>query len=266
MTILKNIVESKEKEIARKKDIMPLSGLVSKVNQLNYKCRGFKESLLRDGSRISIIAELKRKSPSKGVLRSKFNPEELAKGFEANGAGALSILTDDIYFGGSLDFLKRVRQVTSIPLLRKDFIIDEYQIYESLINGADAVLLISGILNRDNISAFVKKSNEMGLDCLIEIHSTEDLDKVLDASIDPKKTMIGINNRNLETFEINLDNTEEIIGRVPKEFSVVTESGIKTREDLSAAKALGVKAALVGETLMREKDPGLALKNLRGDL
>lgn len=222
----------------------------------NVFCRALKKA------RVPIIAEIKRKSPSKGLLRRSFDAVLLAKEYERCGASALSILTDNKYFGGSSAILKKIHTFTKLPILRKDFILDPYQVYESKQIGADAILLIAAILTPRKLALLTDVARRLGLDILYEVHNRRDLKKVL--PLKPK--MIGINNRNLKTFHVNLSVTENLAKRIPRGILVVSESGIATHADIKRLKKSGAKAFLVGETLVRDKEPGAMLKRLMGEI
>jgi indole-3-glycerol phosphate synthase len=205
---------------------------------------------------VNIIAEIKRRSPSRGVIRENFSPVSIANNYTANGAAAISCLTEEDFFGGSLDHLRRAREVTPLPLLRKDFIIDEYQIYEAAHAGADAVLLIAAILDGPRLNDLLKVAYSVGLDALVEVHDREDIEKALCYDV----RMIGVNNRNLRTLETTLQTSFALASELPRELTLVSESGIRTREDIERLRAAGFHAFLIGEELMKSEDEGKALK------
>lgn len=207
-----------------------------------------------------IIAEIKRASPVKGVLRSEFDPEQIAKTYERHGASAISVLTTRFGFKGDIEHLNLVKRVANIPALRKDFIFDEYQIYESRGYNADAILLIASILEESELKSLFSLALELGMDVLVETHSLEDIAKALNCNAD----IIGINNRNLKTFEVDLNTTLSLINEIPKDRIIVSESGIKTREDIIMLERNGVDAFLIGATLMRCNDIGKELDKLLG--
>ena len=215
---------------------------------------------LMDAGDIAIMAEVKKASPSKGVIRADFDAVGIAKIYAENGAAALSVLTDEKFFGGSAGDLTRIASVVDRPILRKDFTIDPYQICEARALGASAVLLIVAILTPDELSSFLATSRALGLDALVEVHDREELAVALDAGA----AMIGINNRNLKTFETSLDTTYALIPHIPKGILKISESGIDTREDVAALKDAGADAVLVGESLMRASDVGGKLRELLG--
>jgi len=208
----------------------------------------------------SVIAEIKRRSPSRGVIRADVDPGEVARIYEANGARAISVLTDERYFGGRLEDLSTVREAVDVPLLRKEFVVDAYQIYEARAAGADAILLIVSLLTEGVLRDYIRMTEEMGLAALVEVHTREELDRALktDAQI------IGINNRDLRTFETHLETTFDLVKNIPKDRIVVSESGIEVREDVVRLQEAGVDAVLVGEALMRKEDIGEALRELIG--
>jgi len=206
----------------------------------------------------NLIAEIKKASPSRGVIREDFDPVEMAEVYEENGAAAISVLTDKKFFQGSINFLPEVRRVTGVPLLRKDFIIDEYQIYESRVYGADALLLIAAVLSREEMDSFLSLSRDLGLDCLVEVHSEEEVRKVLETSAE----IIGINNRNLRTFEVDLSTTLRLKRLIPSNKIVVSESGIRSREEVRLLAGEGIAAILVGEALLRSEDVGEKMREL----
>ncbi|PNR93957.1 indole-3-glycerol phosphate synthase TrpC [Petrotoga sp. 9PWA.NaAc.5.4] len=242
---LENIIKTKEEEISK---------LFEKRNSL-------KESLKKKN--LTLIAEIKKSSPSKGIISKDFDPCKQLNAYIEGGADAISILTDKKYFQGSPEILKNLRNKTTLPILRKDFIINPIQIYESFLLGADVVLLIAKILSKKDIEIFLEISHELRLEAIVEIHDFEDLEKILDT----KTEILGINNRNLENFTVDITTTEKILNKLEKlkkrnEFYIVSESGIKDRNDIIYLKNLGVDGVLIGEALMREKDPSEKIKEL----
>jgi indole-3-glycerol phosphate synthase len=246
--ILSRIIEEKRKVIEEAKRIKPQDELLKEIKSLSVKS-SFKKNVSRP-HHINLIAEIKKASPSKGILRGDFNPVKIAITYQANGASAISILTDERFFEGKLEYLVKVRSNVSIPILRKDFFIDEYQIYETVAAGADAILLICDILSMAELARFYNIATELGLDCLVEVHNEEDVEKALaiDAAI------IGINNRDLHTFKVDLSVTQRLIRMVPQNKVIVSESGIKCYEDIMFLKSLGVNAVLIGEAFMESDD------------
>lgn len=214
-----------------------------------------------DAGRPAVIAEIKKASPSRGVLREDFDPEAIARSYEAGGAACLSVLTDHDFFQGSEAYLEDARAACGLPVLRKDFIIDPYQVYEARVMGADCVLLIVSALDDARLHELLMLTHELGMNALIEVHDGEELDRAL--ALDAR--LIGINNRSLRSFETRLETTLELLDRIPQDRLVVTESGIHTREDVARMRDSGVHAFLVGEAFMKAPDPGARLAELFGD-
>lgn len=258
--ILENILKAKKEAIENKKDLLPYEEILKKIKNYNYKLehRNFREAIKRK-DRISIIGECKKATPIKGKLIENYNIEEIAKEYYEGGVNALSVLTEEKFFCGDLYHLLRVKQSTPLSVLRKDFIIDEYQIYESAYFLADALLLIAAILTEEELRKFYNISKELGLEVLFEVHSNEDLDKVL--KLNPQ--IIGINNRDLKTFEVDITNTEKLINFIPKNIVIVSESGISSKEDLKYIENLGVDAVLIGTYFMTSKNIKDAVKSLK---
>ncbi|HWY58534.1 MAG TPA: indole-3-glycerol phosphate synthase TrpC [Terriglobales bacterium] len=221
--------------------------------------RGFRRSLESgNGSGMAVIAELKRASPSRGLIRSDFDPALLARELESAGAVALSVLTDEEFFQGSLENLRRASAATKLPCLRKDFIIDEFQLQEARANGADAVLLIVAALPTSELTTLARRAYEYDLDVLCEVHDEEELQRAVDAGC----TLIGVNNRNLRTFQVDLETAVRLADLIPKNAFTVAESGIHSGADMARLRAAGYRAFLIGESLMKAKSPGAALKTL----
>lgn len=219
----------------------------------------FAAALRDDG--IAVIAEIKKASPSKGVIREDFDPERIAAAYSENGASALSVLTDQAYFQGHDDYLTRARRVAELPVLRKDFTIDAYQIYEARVIGADAILLIVALMDgRGQLEDFLGLSRELGMSALVEVHDDDELQQCIAARAD----LIGINNRDLKTFETTLETTCALLPAIPEGVTKVSESGINSSDDVERLAAAGVDAVLVGEAMMREPDPGAVLRQLLG--
>ena len=258
MTVLDEILAHKREELAAAKARLAPEALAVRARARVEPTRGFRRALLAGGRGPRVIAELKRRSPSRGELRPDFDPVAIAKAYEAGGAAALSVLTDERFFGGSLAILESVRGATRLPLLRKDFTLDAYQIDEARVAGADAVLLIAAALAPAELARLREHAVNLGLDVLVEVHDEAELDAAKAAGAD----LIGINNRDLETFHTDLAVTERLAKRVPEGALVVAESGIFGREDVARLQRAGAAAFLVGESLMREPDPGLALRRL----
>ncbi|MDE0885161.1 MAG: indole-3-glycerol phosphate synthase TrpC [Myxococcota bacterium] len=260
MTILDEILEHKRGEVEAAKARFPAAELRQAANAVSQATRGFSEAL-RLGEAPSVIAELKRRSPSKGLIRADFEPVSLARAYEKGGAAALSVLTDEHFFGGQLAYLTQVREVVSLPLLRKDFVVDAYQIDEARVAGADAVLLIVAALSPEQLVEFHARAGELGLDVLVEVHDRAELDVALGAGA----TLIGVNNRDLKTFHVDLGVFETVVGHLAGNPDIVrvAESGIHGPEDVSRLEKAGAQAFLVGESLMREANVAEALGELR---
>ncbi len=244
MHILERIVEQKKKEVASLK----ARGLNAPEMEPGPK-RGFKKALLEHGG-VSIIAEIKRASPSRGLICKDFDPVRIARDYEKGGASAISVLTDREFFKGDIAFLPVIKNAVSLPLLRKDFIIDHIQVKEADIFGADAILLICAILDDILLRELLDHARERSLDCLVEVHDEKEAERAVLSGAD----IIGINNRNLKDFTVSLETTFRVRGMVPPGIPVVSESGIKTGEDIQRLEENDIQAALIGESLMREKD------------
>lgn len=256
--ILDEIIAYKKEELLDTKRRVPLAELKAKAADAG-PLRGFRRALAEKGG-IKLIAEVKKASPSKGVIRQDFDPIKIAKIYEKSGAACLSVLTESRYFQGNLAYIGDIRRETGLPLLRKDFIIDEYQVFEARAAGADAVLLIAACLERRQIEDLLGIAGELGLDVLAEAHTGKELDIALRAGA----SIVGINNRDLATFSVSLRTTFELLKDVPDDRIVVSESGIGSREDVLKLQHAGVDAVLVGESLMREQDIGKKVKELLG--
>jgi indole-3-glycerol phosphate synthase len=248
MTILDKITADKIKEVALRKSLIPVSQLEQSV--LFERDIISLATAVRNGS--GIIAEHKRRSPSKSVINNSLNVQDVALGYEQAGVSGMSVLTDMKYFGGALDDLIIARVATSFPLLRKEFIVDEYQIIEAKAYGADAILLIAATLSRKQIEQFSTFAKSLGLDVLCESHNEEELQK----SIMPSVDMLGINNRNLKTFEVSLETSKELIKQIPDDFIKISESGISSVEAIKELKPHGFQGFLIGENFMKTDNPG----------
>jgi indole-3-glycerol phosphate synthase len=244
MNRLEEILRVKRDEIERLK---PRVAELDRQAQARSDFRDFRGAIQSDGGKIAVIAEVKHASPSAGVITESFEPVKIATNYERTGANAISVLTDSKFFQGSLEDLSRVRSAVSLPLLRKDFIWDHAQIVESSAHGADAILLIVAALTQDQLVRLLKNAKECRLQALVEIHKLDELQRALEAGAE----IIGINNRDLTTFNVDLGVTEKLCREVPDEVVLVSESGIKTTQDVARLKACGVDAVLVGEALMR---------------
>ena len=258
-TVLDEILAHKREEVERRKRQQPLK-IVREIAELQPAPRGFRNALTRktETGQPAVIAEIKKASPSKGVIRADFDPAAIAVTYEAAGAACLSVLTDERYFQGGDVHLQAARNVVALPVLRKDFTIDEYQVYETRALGADCILLIVSALDMRELGSLTALAESLRLDVLVEVHGREELDSAL--SLEP--ALIGINNRNLKTFETRLTTTFDLLNEVPDDVMVVTESGIHRRSDVQAMLDRGVRAFLVGEAFMRAPDPGEALRQL----
>lgn len=257
-TILDKIVATKRIEIERAKNERPLDEVKARLADAPA-VRDFYGALAADGP-IKLIAEVKKASPSVGLIRADFDPVAIAKIYDAHGATCISVLTDEPHFQGRLEYLTAIRAAVERPLLRKDFILDSYQLVEARAAGADAVLLIAECLDDCNLRKLFNEAYELGLTPLVELYEPANLERVLEAGA----TLIGVNNRNLHTFEVDLEHTIRIRREVPEDCVLVGESGIKTHADVQKLSAAGVDAILVGESLMREPDIGAAVDRLLG--
>jgi len=257
-TILDEIVATKWREVAAAKARTPEAVLEARIDFAAPR-RGFGARLRRPGE-VAVIAEVKKASPSAGVIRADFNPVAVALAYEGAGAACLSVLTDEPFFQGHLDFLRAVRPAVGIPVLRKEFILERYQLVEAREAGADAVLLIAEILPGDRLKQLHAEAVALGLEVLVELHDPPELPRVLDCGA----AIVGVNNRDLRTFETGLERTLELVPRMPAGVTVVSESGIRTHADLVMLQRHGVHAVLVGESLMRAPDIGRALAALLG--
>lgn len=255
-TVLKKIIDRKWEEVAERKARVSIDDLKAQI-KLQEPTRGFVQAIANQiaAGKSAVIAEIKKASPSKGVIREHFVPAELARSYEKGGAACLSVLTDADFFQGSEAYLQQAREATNLPVIRKDFIVDEYQIYEARAIGADCVLLIVAALERDQLHALNTLAMELSLDVLVEVHDAAELELALEL---PNK-LIGINNRNLHTFDVTLDTTFNLLDRIGDERIVVTESGILSKADVTAMRNKNVNAYLVGEAFMRAEEPGQAL-------
>lgn len=257
--ILTTILSRKAEEVAAAHQVLPIETLQERIES-RPQTRPFVASLRNqiEQGNAAVIAEIKRASPSAGIIRAEFNPSEIAKSYEASGAAAISVLTDRDFFLGDLSDLSSVREACQLPLLRKEFIIDAYQLFEARAAGADAVLLIAAALDDVMLHALYEQSQALGMEVLIEVHDAEELKRAMVL----KPSLIGINNRDLRTFTTRLETTLALLDRIPSDVLVVTESGIRTSEDVSKMRKAGVHAFLIGEAFMRVESPGEALKAL----
>ncbi|MFA5089854.1 MAG: indole-3-glycerol phosphate synthase TrpC [Candidatus Omnitrophota bacterium] len=279
---LKEIIARKKERILSAKQILTEDDLRSKVGGLK-PCRPFIEAINKP-RQVSLIAEIKKASPSRGVIRADFHPSDIARAYEGSGAQAISVLTEEDYFLGNISYLAEVKDAVGLPVLRKDFILEPYQIYESRYFGADAVLLIADLLPKEKLTEFIALADSLGMDCLVEAHAEKDLKKILGLKVTPlssgdssgvlpagrkasKKTVvvaIGINNRNLHSLEVDLKSTEKLYPLIPKDRVVVVESGLNNRQDVLFLKILGVNAVLIGEAFMAEADISRKVAEIMG--
>jgi indole-3-glycerol phosphate synthase len=257
--VLKRILARKQEEVAERRERVSLFELKAR-SASGPPVRGFADAVeakLRAGLP-AVIAEVKKASPSKGVIRADFDPAAIARSYEAGGAACLSVLTDIDFFQGSDAYLQQARAACSLPVLRKDFIVDAYQLHEARVLGADCVLLIAAALDDRQLSEFAFIADELGMDVLVEVHDLDELER----SLPIPARLLGINNRNLRTFEVSLQNTLDLKDVVPADRVLVTESGILAPADVALMRGAGVHAFLVGEAFMRQPDPGRALSDL----
>lgn len=257
--VLDRIVDAKSIRLAEAKRSAPLEQIIALMSANVH--RSFAESLAKP-ERVNIIAEIKHRSPSKGIIREDFNPVAIAESYEQAGAAAMSVLAEEDFFGGSLDYLRAIRERVNAPLLRKDFIFDEYQIYESVAAGADAVLLIVAVLDDELLERLIGLANETGLDALVEVHTADEMKRATLAGA----RIIGVNNRDLTTFAVDLNTSFQLAQLAPASATLVSESGIRTGEDIRNLKSAGFSSFLIGEHFMRAENPGDALKQLAGDV
>ncbi len=253
--MLDRIIAQKRMDVEQRKSIMPLSRLKERIAQqpapLDF-------ALALGGDHTRLIAEVKRASPSRGVICPDFNPVELARSYAQGGAAAISVLTEANYFDGSIDYLAAIREKTQLPLLRKDFIFDPYQVYESRAYGADALLLIVSILSQEQLEELLSLSHSLGLSCLVEVHNEGEVERALLS----QAKIIGINNRDLATFTVDINTTRRLRPLIPQERTVVSESGIRSRSDVEKLRGWGVNAVLVGEALVTASDVPAMVREL----
>ncbi len=256
MISLEDIVEHKKHKLERAQEELSRKEMEKLASPV--KNRGFKNAISKGN--INLIAELKKASPSHGVIRHNYDPEGIARIYKNNMAAALSVLTEDKYFQGSMDHLKAVRRSVDLPILRKDFIISEYQVNESAAAGTDAILLIAALMDKGALKGLYHMAKALGIDVLMEVHDERELDKALGTGAE----IIGINNRNLKTFEVDLNTTIELLPKIPPEKIVVSESGIRGPEDVKILSDAGIKALLIGAVFMEADDIGAEVKRVMG--
>jgi len=259
MDILQKITVDKRKEVALKKELIPIE-IFERTPFFDRKTKSLAKKLSL--SKTGIIAEFKRRSPSKSIINNTAMVEDVAFGYEQAGACGMSVLTDEIYFGGMLDDLLLARENCDLPLLRKEFIIDEYQIIESKAFGADAILLIAAILTRDDIKQFSELAKSLHLDVLLEVHNEEELHKSIMHSLD----MLGVNNRNLKTFDVSLETSKTLSELIPDDFVKISESGISSVEAIKELQSFGYQGFLIGENFMKTDNPGASAKTFIEEL
>ncbi|MDQ5894208.1 MAG: Indole-3-glycerol phosphate synthase [Actinomycetota bacterium] len=257
MGILEQLISAASQGVKARSQQVPLADLQARLGERDQD-RPFQEALTRPG--MSLICEYKRKSPSAGPIAPGVELADQVRAYEVGGAAALSVLTDETHFDGRLEDLAAARAACSLPIIRKDFVVDQYQLYEAAVGGADAVLLIVAVLDDDRLAEFQVKADELDLDCLVEVHDEEELKRAVESGAE----VIGINNRNLDTGVVEIQTTYELITDVPTGTTVVSESGISNREELIELERVGVDAALIGESLMRSDDPEEKVRLLAG--
>ncbi|WP_338551717.1 indole-3-glycerol phosphate synthase TrpC [Paenibacillus sp. KS-LC4] len=258
---LDKIVATKREEVEALSSTFHLAEYERTIAEL-APCRGFERALTTGRKRtVGLIAEVKKASPSKGLIRPEFHPAELAAAYEQAGADCISVLTDRQYFQGANEYLTLVRDTVSLPLLRKDFMIDYRQVYEARVIGADAILLIAAILTKQQMSELYDTAVSLGMDVLVEVHNREELEAVLELN---KATLIGVNNRDLKSFVTDLRTTEQLIGLMPQGVTVISESGIAGPADMDYLQRIGAQGVLIGEHFMRQADAGQAIIDLMG--
>jgi indole-3-glycerol phosphate synthase len=260
-TILEKIVATKHVEVREAVAAHPVGTLKARIAR-NAPPRDFYSAIAGRAKRVALIAEIKKASPSAGLIRRDFDPVEIARVYAAHGAAGLSVLTDRRYFQGELGFLEKVKDAVELPVLRKDFIVDEYQIYESRAAGADAVLLIAAALDDGQIDAWSRLAYSLGMASLIEVHDADELGIVMPLISPQRRTILGINNRDLKVQRVDLDTTRRLAGLLPAGMPFVSESGIKTRDDIATVAQCGARAVLMGEVFMREADIGAKMGEL----
>jgi indole-3-glycerol phosphate synthase len=256
---LKNIVRVKREKIALVKQALPEEELKIKVQGLGSPCRAFVPAISKP-RQISLIAEIKKASPSRGVIRQEFDLQDIARVYQEAGVQAISVLTEEDHFLGNINYIQEVKAISGAPVLRKDFILEPYQVYESRLYGADAILLIAGLLSKDSISEMMALAQELGMAALVEVHDEKELKKVLNL----KCPLIGINNRDLSSMEVDLKTTEKLFPLIPRDKTVVVESGIKSSQDVLFLRILGVSAVLIGGAFMDAENIGRKVEEMMG--
>ncbi|MGH8086435.1 MAG: indole-3-glycerol phosphate synthase TrpC [Lysobacter sp.] len=257
--ILATILARKHEEVRQRSQIRALDSVRARAAS-QPPTRGFVDAIARKhaAGEAAVIAEVKKASPSKGLIRKDFDPAAIARSYEAGGAACLSVLTDVDFFQGSNRYLGEAREACALPVLRKDFIVDPYQVYEARMIGADCILLIVAALEDGPLVKMANLAHELGMDVLVEVHDIDELERALQADCE----LIGVNNRNLRTFEVSLDTSLQLRDAVPPDRTMVTESGIASRDDVARLRGAGIHTFLIGESFMRERDPGAALQRM----
>jgi len=258
--LLSAIVAATRRIVAVRQEREPLAALARAAERMPARSGSFRAAIAR-ADRVNVIAECKRRSPSRGVLRADYDPVAIARSYADAGAAAISVLTEPTFFDGSLDHVRAVRGAVDVPLLRKDFVVSEYQLFEARAAGADAALLIVAALTPIELRALLARAGEIGLDALVEVHDEAELADALDAGA----RIIGVNNRNLRTLAVDVEASERLIARISDDAIAVSESGLKTAEDINRLHQRGYRAFLIGEHLMMQGDPGAALRDLIGN-
>lgn len=254
--ILNEIIRNKRAEVEVARRSYPLELISAQVERVERPKDFFKA--ISPYGKVKIIAEIKRASPSKGILREDFNPVDIARGYSKGGASAISVLTDKKFFKSDLTYLRDVRNAVQVPLLRKDFIIDPYQVYEARFYGADAILLIAAVLDKKALTELLNLAHSLAMNAIVEVHDEDELEGALMAG----SRIIGINNRNLKTFDVSLEISRRLVKLIPKEKIVISESGIRGSEDIKSLRDDGIYVFLIGETFMKAFDPGRELSKL----
>lgn len=260
MTILDEIVANTRIEVAERKQHVSIADLegTEAFGRTPYRLKEF----LIDPSKTGIIAEIKKQSPSKGVINANVTVEEVGKGYEGAGASAISVLTDHKYFGGNMDYLKAVRKEVAVPILRKDFMVDEFQVIEAKSIGADIILLIAACLTKAEIQKLGGLAQSLGLSVLLEVHNEEELEKSICQEID----VVGVNNRNLKTFDVSIQTSLDLVDKIPDDFVKVSESGLKDGATIRTLKTAGYRGFLIGETFMKTEDPAKAMRDFVNEI
>ena len=257
--VLASIIEHKQREVEAYKASIPISQLKKAIVARELP-RGFKAKLrtMVDNGRAAVIAECKQASPSKGIIRENYDVSKIAASYQIGGAACISVLTDEKYFKGTASHLDEAKRATTLPILRKDFILDRYQIFQARAIGADCILLIASILDSSQMTAFSEQARQLGMDVLLEIHNADELAQALQI----ESSIIGINNRNLKNFQTDIEISKRLVRKVPSERLVVSESGIHSTQQVAELRNAGIHTFLVGESLMRAPDPGVALREI----